>query len=201
VGRTLIIDLAQVRGQFSTAKDALVKALADPLTPDFALFEGGLLADFLEVRGPLLPADEQLRAAAWLTKPRSLYEVESVRPGQGFGLGDIHTGERHEVSERSGSTQVEAGMLVCVHLLGTGAEDDGTIFGGIDSVPDRLRDVTLEMLDRAEPDPYVTIEVLTRRFLPSEVRTAEGDEMRLCTAKLVCASPETWSAGSTANSA
>jgi hypothetical protein len=36
--------------------------MADPLVTDVVLFEGGAFAEFLQVRGSLLPDDERLLA-------------------------------------------------------------------------------------------------------------------------------------------
>ena len=45
---------------------AVAKAMSDPTTLDFAVYDGGLLRDFLAVLGALLPADERELAEAWL---------------------------------------------------------------------------------------------------------------------------------------
>ncbi len=42
----------------------------------------------------------------------SFYEIEHCQPGRGFGLHDLFSGERHEVSERSASQSVQDGDLV-----------------------------------------------------------------------------------------
>jgi len=50
-------------------------ALTDPLTQDLGLFEGGLLEEFLDVRGVLLPADELALGRSWVGIRRGLYEI------------------------------------------------------------------------------------------------------------------------------
>lgn len=59
------------------------EALEDPLVVDVVLHELGWFHRFLAERGPLLPEDEQLVAAAWALVDRTVYEVEEVRPGLG----------------------------------------------------------------------------------------------------------------------
>ena len=69
---------------------ALAPAGSDPINPrghrghrqdswccDAVLFEGGAFADFLAVRGSLLPDDERLLAEQWLLAQRSVHEVVS----------------------------------------------------------------------------------------------------------------------------
>jgi hypothetical protein len=68
--------------------DALGRALDDGLACDAVLFEGGAFADFLAVRGALLPEDERLLAGQWLLVERSVHEVVSVRRGEGLTLRD-----------------------------------------------------------------------------------------------------------------
>ncbi|NKE29433.1 SEC-C domain-containing protein, partial [Mycobacterium tuberculosis] len=90
----------------SDDEDALAAALADPLVLDAVLFEGGAFAEFLEVRGSLLPDDERLLAEQWLLVERSVFEVEHVQPGEGVIVRDVRTGDTHEVHERAASRQL-----------------------------------------------------------------------------------------------
>ncbi|EUA52219.1 putative secC motif-containing protein [Mycobacterium xenopi 4042] len=100
--------------------DALERALDDPLVIDAVLFEGGAFAEFLEMRGWLLPDDERLLAEQWLLVERSVFDVEQVRRGQGVTLRDVRTGERHAVRERTASRQLEPGQLICTRVLPAG---------------------------------------------------------------------------------
>ena len=185
-GRALMIELAEIRAEFRTEPTAMLDALVDPLVLDVAIFEGGGLTDFLNARGSLLPADEQMLAASWQTSQRSLFEVSAVQPGHGFTLRDIRTGDIHEVVERMGSRQAKVGDVLCTRLLDAG-DASPAIFGGIEPVPDYLTAATLAMLDlqdRDEADPFRTVSVLSARFAPPTMRTAEGDPVVLCTATL-----------------
>ena len=62
--------------------EALDAGMADPLVMDVVLFEAGAFAEFLQVRGSLLPDDERLLAEQWLLVDRSVFEVQTVNPGE-----------------------------------------------------------------------------------------------------------------------
>ena len=51
-------------GRVPDDRGAVAKAMSDPTTLDFAVYDGGLLDDFLFVLGPMLPADERELAEA-----------------------------------------------------------------------------------------------------------------------------------------
>ena len=78
----LLLETAQARARYWESPDALERALEDGLACDAVLFEGGAFADFLAVRGALLPEDERLLAGQWLLVERSVHEVVSVRRGE-----------------------------------------------------------------------------------------------------------------------
>ncbi len=74
--RELIAEVGYERyGHTHDLADALAAGAADPLVIDAVLFEGGAFAEFLEVRGSLLPDDERLLADQWLLVDRSVFEV------------------------------------------------------------------------------------------------------------------------------
>lgn len=152
--------------------DALDAALSDPLVLDAVLFEGGALAEFLEIRGSLLPDDERLLAERWLAVQRSVFEVERVQPGQGVTVRDVRTGERHEVRERAASRQLQPGWVVCAHVLP--AADTEQFFGGLERVAPHERDALTELLD-AEPDPVTLVAQLSQRFSPPESPPGAAD--------------------------
>ena len=87
--------------------EALAAGMADPLVMDAVLFEGGAFAEFLEVRGSLLPDDERLLAEQWLLVDRSVFEVERVNPGESVTVRDVRNGDMHEVRERTASRAAE----------------------------------------------------------------------------------------------
>lgn len=149
---------------------------ADPFAGDVALIEGGILEGLVFVCGDLLPDDDRALARRWLAHGRSVYEVLEARPGDGFTLRDLRTGDRIDVTERRGSADVPAGAFLCLRLV----EEDGNevIYGGIEPVDPAHRVELLDILDSG--DPGVLIEFLSRRFAPAQVRTSTGEEVVLC---------------------
>ncbi len=166
--------------------DALAAALADPLVLDAVLFEGGAFAEFLQVRGSLLPDDERLLAEQWLLVERSVFEVEQVQRGQGMTVRDVRTGDTHEVRERAASRQLQTGQLICARVVPTG--DIMAFFGGIEPVALRERDALIDLLDD-EPDPVTLVAQLTRRFAPPTLVNTEGDPLVICEATVQVGDP------------
>ncbi|MDD7811571.1 SEC-C domain-containing protein [Mycobacterium sp. CSUR Q5927] len=144
--------------------DLLAAARSDPLAIDTMLFEGGAFAEFLALRGELLPDDERQLAEQWLEVPRSVFEVEQVRPGHGVTVRDLRTGEVLEVTGRDRGLQ--PGQLICSRALPTG--ERFAFFGGIDPVEPDERDELLALLDD-EPDPVELVSFLSRRFAPPDL--------------------------------
>ena len=175
--RLAMIDAAQARAEYSDSPYALLDALDDPVTADVLLFEGGAFAEFVAIRGALLPEDERLLAEQWLLAERSVYEVEEVRRGEGLTLRDVRTGDVHQVLERAGSQQLKAGSLICARVVPAG--DTTQIFGGIEPVALHQRDELVALLD-SEPDPVDLISFLSLRFAPPVLQNTEGDPLVLC---------------------
>jgi hypothetical protein len=157
--RELLFRLAAERSRSGASR---WEALRDPLVVDVALFEGGWFAEFVASRGALLPDDERLLAEQWLLVQRSVHEIQPVRPGLGFTVRDLRTGEVHDVSERSASSQLTAGALVCCRVVPAG--DTMQIFGGIEPVRPAERDELIKLLDGGA-DPVELVAVLTARAL------------------------------------
>ena len=166
--------------------------LGDRAVIDVALFDGGVLHDFLDTRGVLLPDVEQLMLAQWLTVERSVFEVENVERGRRVTLRDVRTGDRHDLADKALSRSVREGDLACTRLLPVG--DTVEIFGGVEQVPLHLLDWTLEALDGRtgeDPDPHRMMEVLSARFRPPALSTGEGDPLVLCAAEFDLALSDT----------
>ncbi|HET9257379.1 MAG TPA: SEC-C metal-binding domain-containing protein, partial [Pseudonocardiaceae bacterium] len=162
-----LVETAQARAQFAEDADALLRALCDPLVIDTVLFEGGAFAEFVAIRGMLLPEDERSLAEQWQLIDRSVYEIEQVRRGAGLMMRDVRTGDIHEVQERRASYTIKAGELVCTRVLP--GDDTEKIFGGIEPVALHQRDELIALLD-SEPDPLDLVTFLTRRFAPPVLR-------------------------------
>lgn len=158
--------------------------LGDRAVIDVALFDGGVLHDFLDTRGVLLPDVEQLILAQWLTVERSVFEVEHVQRGRTVTVRDIRTGDRHDLADQALSRSVRKGDLACTRLLPVG--DTVEIFGGVEPVPLHLLDWSLQVLDGQtgeDADPRRMMAMLSARFRPPTLTTGEGDPLVLCAAE------------------
>jgi SEC-C motif len=166
--------------------DALAAALDDPLVLDAVLFEGGVFAEFLQIRGSLLPDDERLLAEQWLLVDRSVFEVEEVHRGQGVTVRDVRTGDTHEVRERAASRQLKPGQLVCARVVPAG--DTMQFFGGLEPVALHERDPLIDLLD-TRPDAVTLVAQLSRRFAPPALANTEGDPLAICEATVHVGDP------------
>ena len=167
--------------------DRGIAGMSDPVVMDAVLFEGGAFADFLALRGALLPDDERALAEQWLLVDRSVFEVDEVRHGHGMTVRDVRTGDRHEVRERTGSRMVAPGQLICARAVPAG--DTVQFFGGLEPVALHERDALIALLD-IEPDPIELIEALSRRFAPPTLVNTEGDSMAICEATMRVGDPD-----------
>jgi len=182
-----VLEAAQLRARHWDSPTALLQALGDPFVSDVVLFEGGAFAEFLQVRGFLLPDDERLLAEQWLLAERSVYEVEAVSPGEGLVVRDLRTGDRHDVRERTASRQLRPGALFCARVVPAG--DESQIFGGLEPVALGERDKLLDLLDSG-PDPLELVAFLSARFSPQQLQNTEGEPVTLCEATLRVADPD-----------
>ncbi|MBJ8341047.1 SEC-C domain-containing protein [Antrihabitans sp. YC3-6] len=177
----LIQDLADERAEYwPDHPDPIGRALADGLVVDVVLFEEGGFDDFIERRGELLPADELLLAQQWQLIERSLHEVESVRPGEGFTLRDVRTGDRNDVTERVASKQLKVGEFICARVVPAGSVKQ--IFGGIEPIALSQREALLELLDSDDLDPADLVDFLSARYAPPSLVTSDGETMVACEA-------------------
>ena len=167
--------------------EALDAGMADTLVMDVVLFEGGAFAEFLEVRGSLLPDDERLLAEQWLLVDRSMFEVERVNPGENITVRDVRNGDVHEVRERTASRQLTAGQLICARVVSAG--DSMQFFGGVEPVALHERDALIDLLD-AEPDPVELVSTLSRRFAPATLTNTEGEPLAICEATVRVGDPD-----------
>jgi hypothetical protein len=124
-------------------------ALSDPLLVDLLLTEGGWFEDFVEHRGPLLPDDEALLAASWLSVDRTVYEVLEVRPGEGLTLRDLRSGDEVVVRERSLTRTAELGMRLCARAVPDG--ETAQLVGAVVEVEVGREAELLDLLDEGDP--------------------------------------------------
>jgi SEC-C motif len=175
-------ELARLRTVYAETDREVRQLVDDGLVLDVTLFEGGALADFVALRGTLLPEDELLLAQQWLLMERSVFEVTAVEAGVSVSLRDIRTGDTAEASERTASRDLRVGQLICTHLLPVG-DDHVAIYGGVEPVALHHRDTLVALLD-AEPEPEDLVEFFTRRFAPPMLQNTEGDPLVLGKAEL-----------------
>jgi hypothetical protein len=126
----------------------LARAFADPILFDSALHEGGLFVRFLRERGELLPDDERLLAAAWLTVDRSVHEVVSIEPGAGMTLRDLATGDLTPVREQNLSGTAAIGERYCARVVPDGSAHQ--IIGGVFAVRAGHEQTVLELCADAD---------------------------------------------------
>lgn len=174
-------ELATVRAAYADSEDAVWSAMTDPLVADALLFEGGVFEEFLATRGVLLPDDERLLAQQWLLIDRSIHEITEIRPGDGFGLRDLRTGDVQQVRERTASQYLPAGQLICARVVPAG--NTAQIFGGLEPIAPPYRDKLIALLD-SEPGPFELVGFLTGRFAPPMLQNTEGDPLVFCEATL-----------------
>jgi hypothetical protein len=184
--RTAMADAGYLRIQHLDAAVDPTELLSDGLIVDAVLFEGGGFEDFLAARGHLLPDDERLLAQQWLLRERSVYEVESVRPGQGLELRDLRSGDRYEVRERTASRSLKTGMLICTRVLPTGNLFE--MYGGVEPIQLHQRDQLIALLDE-HPEPTEIVEFLSRRLRPPAMQNTEGEPLVFCEATLRTPNP------------
>jgi tetratricopeptide (TPR) repeat protein len=187
--RDLLAEVAYERYRHThDLPEALDAGMADPSVMDVVLFEGGAFAEFLEVRGSLLPDDERLLAEQWLLVERSLFDVEDVKPGVRVTVRDVRSGDTHEVLSRRASRQLKSGQLICARVVPDG-DDSVQFFGGIEPIALHERDSLIELLD-AETDPVELMDALSRRFAPVTLTNTEGEPLAICAATVRLSDPE-----------
>lgn len=77
---------------------------------------GAVLGSFLGENGDGLSEMEQLVAREFWKRPWSFYEVLATKPGVGFRLRDILTGEESNVRERKGSTMTRVNDIILTQI-------------------------------------------------------------------------------------
>lgn len=200
--RAEILELAEERSRYSDNVQDLYAALTDVVVEGSMLFEGEVLHDFIESRGPLLPTDERELVQRWAATRRGLFEVEAVEVGRGLHVRNVLDGERIFVTEVLGSREAYPGMLfVSLALpLDNGAVDNGAFdngafdngadetgafgfFGGIEPVSLTQRADVITLLD-ADCDPLDIVALLTDRYAPVRFTTTDGEPLEQCTVVL-----------------
>lgn len=171
--RPLLAEAGYERGRYDDDDDfdPMFAALSDPLVLDAVLFEGGAFAEFLRLRGSLLPQDERALAEQWVLVERSVFEVQQVQPGRDVTVRDVRSGDNHQVVEPTASRVLRPGQLICARAVPVG--EGMQFFGGIEPVELHERGELIELLD-SEPDAVSLVAHLSRRFAPLTLANTEG---------------------------
>ncbi|WP_300007740.1 SEC-C domain-containing protein [Pseudonocardia sp.] len=173
-----MIDCALAR---AGAGGDLEQAITDPLTVDVVLHEQGWFARFLRDRGPLLPDDEALLGASWTAVDRTVYEVLAVRPGEGFDLRDLRTGDTPTVTERTTSRTVPAGTRLCARVAPDGGAGHRFV-GGVLEVPPGREGGLLALLEEGTGEDLLGW--AAARDAPPRPLGPAGADLRECVARL-----------------
>jgi hypothetical protein len=145
---------------------------------DLAIFDGGVLDDYLDERGDLLPDDERALVERWRSVPLAPYEVTVVQPGASVTMRPLLGGDAVHLADRSLSGSVRRLDLLVARVLDDG---DGPALLAHPLRVDRMRRrALLELFDGG----YEPREVAA--FFgpqpPPVLRNREGHPLVQCTA-------------------
>jgi hypothetical protein len=156
----------------------------DPLVIDFAIWEGGVAEGYLAQRGELLPADERQLIEELIEERRRLWEVIAVDPGTDMTLRDTATGDHVTVTEHLGSLERQAGELLVARVARL--EDQNQLLGTPMTIPLRLRDSALQLVDSAPDADQLAIWYGQAIAYPAVVNS-DRDPIVLCHAEVTTA--------------
>ena len=166
-GRELLVELAAISVDPAAGPEALFAAVQNPVLTDIAMFEGGYLADFVELRGPALPADERALLDTWLQTRRGLYSVDAMDRFRGLTLTDTSSGENAVLPLKNVKAKLRVGDRVSLRLVPAG--ESLAAPGGLVVVPAARRELVSGLLGLQgsdEEDPIRTAAVLFGRPVP-----------------------------------
>ena len=129
----------------------VVAAMTHPVVPDLLLWEGGWLAQFVEERGAILPADEREVIASWVDDRRSVVDVVA------------HEGEESRLRDRrSGDEVVVAGTVgrvgaTLVARLDPGPEGELRVIGPVVPIDGAVAAAVLHELDEGDPEEIAAL--------------------------------------------
>lgn len=156
------------------ADDPGPAAMQDAVVANLVLFEHGLLTEFCDRRGALLPADELDLVRGWSQVRAGAYEAVEVDPGNGVVLLDLTSGDRIATADRSLSRQVSDGDTVLAWIVDD--PDGPSPAGGGVQVPDRQVRPLLDLLD-SDPTAEQMAGWYASLSAPPALRTTDGDPL------------------------
>jgi tetratricopeptide (TPR) repeat protein len=144
------------------------------------VFADGIIDEFVEDRGSLVPDDERRLFEQWMECGPSVHEVVAVDRGEGATLRNLVTDDEVDIRERIGSTQMKPGDLMLATVVPDG--EGHQIVGGIMPIRLRMRDQLLELL-KEEATSDTIVEFLAAAYAPPTMTTTEGEPMVFCEAR------------------
>jgi hypothetical protein len=145
---------------------------------DLAIFEGGVLDDYLDERGDLLPGDELDLVERWRSVPLAPYEVTAVQPGASLTMRPLLGGSPVRLADRSLSGSVRRLDLLVARVLDDG---DGPVLLAHPLPAGRLRRRALLELFEGGYEPW-EVAAFFGPQLPPLLHNREGHLLVQCTA-------------------
>ena len=152
-----------------------------PVLVDIALFEGGVLEDYLRERGVLLAPEDADLARSWIGTSLRLWEVADVRRGQDITLRDTGTGDELVAAERAASSALDVGDYVLARVVP--AEGSHRVVGSPLDIGLQERQSVMALLD-SDPDEHAIATWLGFAFAGPDMSNRDGEPLVLCTAVL-----------------
>ncbi|MEX2279631.1 MAG: SEC-C metal-binding domain-containing protein [Acidimicrobiia bacterium] len=159
----------------------LARMSHDEFIVELAVFEGGLLSEFIERRGMLVPDDEAEILASWENRGLALWEMESTDGVSVVTLRDTKTGQVETVTDRSTANRFRPGDQVLARLLPAWGE---MWFSGV-MVPvvPQHRASLMQILDHYH-DADILADWYGSLHAPPRMANREGEPLVLCEARL-----------------
>lgn len=174
--REVVLDAAMTLRPDLDPHEQVAMAMTDPVALDQAAWADGLVLEFDDARGDVLPDDERELLRQWYGRPLRLVEVVSTRPGTSLLVRDGT--EELEVRDRAGSRDATPGELLLTRLLPDGG--GATIASFVVRVP-RTQAAAVRHLLASSDDPDVGVaEWYAAAHRPPDMRTKRGHEVVLC---------------------
>jgi SEC-C motif len=145
---------------------------------DLAIFEGGVLDDYLDERGDLLPGDELAMVERWHAVSLAPYEVTAVQPGASLTMRPLLGGGPVRLADRSLSAGVRRLDLLVARVLDDG--DGPALLAHPLWVDRRRRRALLELFDGGY-EPW-EVAAFFGPQPPPLLRNREGHLLVQCTA-------------------
>lgn len=145
---------------------------------ELALFDEGLLQQFIDEREAILPADEVAIATGWIGRPLALHDVLEARAGAGVSLRNTQTREISWVVELTASGDIVEGEQVMARLLPTG--DVVRLGGPIMRVPLRLRESVVALTGDPDTTACDWAGWIGATDAPPVIQNREGEPTVMC---------------------